>query len=154
MKVLFLDIDGVCNSRMFSAKQFAKGVGGFLGIDPAPAELVRDIIDKTGCKVVLSSTWRLSATEREKVRNQVCEFIDVTPDLPHNNKNHKDYRTHRGTEVQAWLDGHPEVKQYAILDDDSDFLPEQHLFQTTFMHGLNRKIADDVIKHLNIDQPT
>ena len=36
-----------------------------------------------------------------------------------------DRRTLRGEEIQDWLDNHPEVEDYAILDDDSDMLPEQ-----------------------------
>lgn len=31
----------------------------------------------------------------------------------------------RGEEIQEWLDNHPEVEDYAILDDDSDMLEEQ-----------------------------
>jgi len=31
----------------------------------------------------------------------------------------------RGEEIKDWLDNHPEVVDYAILDDDSDMLPEQ-----------------------------
>ena len=36
-----------------------------------------------------------------------------------------DRRKLRGQEIQEWLDQHPEVEDYAILDDDSDMLPEQ-----------------------------
>jgi hypothetical protein len=36
-----------------------------------------------------------------------------------------DRKTLRGEEIQEWLDDHPEVEDYAILDDDSDMLPEQ-----------------------------
>lgn len=31
----------------------------------------------------------------------------------------------RGTEIQEWLDHHPEVIDYAIIDDDSDMLEHQ-----------------------------
>jgi hypothetical protein len=31
----------------------------------------------------------------------------------------------RGEEIKEWLDNHPEVEDYAILDDDSDMLPNQ-----------------------------
>jgi hypothetical protein len=31
----------------------------------------------------------------------------------------------RGEEIKAWLHQHPEVTRYAIVDDDSDMLPEQ-----------------------------
>ncbi len=36
-----------------------------------------------------------------------------------------DRKTLRGEEIQEWLDNHPEVEDYVILDDDSDMLPEQ-----------------------------
>lgn len=135
MRVLFLDIDGVCNSERY-AKERAKG--GMLDIDPVAAARVNRIIDATGCAVVLSSTWRLSEDLREQVRKNVCEFIDVTADYPGKK---------RGIEVQVWLNQHPAVRQYAILDDDDDFLPGQHLFDTTFAEGLTDDIADQVIKH-------
>ena len=35
------------------------------------------------------------------------------------------HKTLRGEEIKDWLDNHPEVEDYAILDDDSDMLPEQ-----------------------------
>ena len=31
----------------------------------------------------------------------------------------------RGDEIAAWLTAHPKVKEWAIVDDDSDMLPEQ-----------------------------
>jgi hypothetical protein len=34
-------------------------------------------------------------------------------------------KTLRGEEIKEWLDKHPEVEDYAILDDDSDMLEEQ-----------------------------
>lgn len=57
----------------------------------------------------------------------------------------------RGHEIQAWLDKHPEVEKYAILDDDSDMLPEQmpNFFKTTFQNGLLEETMYKVIKHLN-----
>lgn len=36
-----------------------------------------------------------------------------------------DRKTLRGEEIKEWLDKHPEVTDYAILDDDSDMLEEQ-----------------------------
>src|SRR3546814_6841131 len=44
----------------------------------------------------------------------------------------------RGGEIAEWLSRHPEVSVYAIVDDDSDMLPEQrHAFvQTRFEDGI------------------
>ena len=138
MKVLFLDIDGVCNSLNYAMRN---GMNLWHKTDPDAVKLVRDIIDQTGCKVVLSSSWRLAKESRDVVRRDVCEFIDVTPSL----------RGKRGYEVKRWLDDHPEVTNYAILDDDSDFLEGQPLFKTSFNTGLNKAIANQVIIHLNKD---
>lgn len=142
MKVLFLDIDGVCNSGAW-AKQ---GNSMWHGTDPAAVALVRRIIAETGCKVVLSSTWRLYPEARAVVKRDVCNFIDYTVDLQRGAKRGV---VARGEEVKLWLDSHPEVTQYAILDDDSDFLPDQWLFKTTFMQGITEDIAQAVIDHLN-----
>lgn len=147
MKILFLDIDGVCNSAQYARKLYEeRGHGGLIGIDPVPTKLVHRIIEETGCKVVLSSTWRLYEGAREQVRNEVCEFIDVTAD---HQRGAKWGAAPRGGEVREWLNAHPEVERYAILDDNSDFYADQYLFLTTWERGLTPEIADKVIAHLN-----
>lgn len=135
MKVLFLDIDGVVNC--VSTRQRHRG---FIGIDPLLAFIVGKIQLDTDCHVVLSSAWRLHPDGREEVRKQVCDVIDVTPDLPNGI---------RGLEIQAWLTEHPGVTRYAILDDNDDFLPDQKLFQTTWQTGITEEIATQVTEYLN-----
>lgn len=142
MKVLFLDIDGVCNSRKFAEA----GNSLWNNTDPAAVKLVRRIIDETKCSVVLSSTWRMYPDSRKAVKEQVCHYIDCTKDMQAGAKRGV---VERGIEVQEWLDRHPEVTAYAILDDDADFLPNQWLFKTTFDEGITEEIAQAVIDHLN-----
>lgn len=142
MKVLFLDIDGVCNSRKFAEA----GNSLWNNTDPAAVKLVRRIIDETKCSVVLSSTWRMYPDSRKAVKEQVCDYIDCTIDMQAGEKRGV---VERGLEVQEWLDRHPEVTHYAILDDDADFLPGQWLFKTTFNEGITEEIAQAVIDHLN-----
>ena len=138
-KILFLDIDGVVNSE----KTFQRHRGA-IGIDPYMAFLVGKIQLDTDCDVVLSSSWRYGNKELlDEVRKQVVDFIDVTPDVEGNMV--------RGKEIQAWLDKHPKVKRYAILDDDSDMLSEQrpNFFQTSWKTGITDEIAKQVTEHLN-----
>lgn len=143
MLVLFLDIDGVVNCA--STKNRFRG---FLGIDKNKAELVRKIVNETGCSVVLSSTWRLDDISRDHVRKNVCDFIDVTGDL-----SGTEFRGSRGEEIRQWIIKHPDVTRSAILDDDSDFYADQPLFKTRFIgDGLTPEIADLVIKYLNISK--
>lgn len=138
MKVLFLDIDGVVNCAKTTQRH-----RGTIGIDPVMAFMVGKIQLDTGCEVVLSSTWRLWDYTRAEVRKQVVKFIDCTPQIP---------AAPRGAEIQDWLDRHPEVTHYAILDDDSDMLPKQfdHFFKTSWQTGLTEEIAEAVTKHLNL----
>ncbi len=137
MKILFLDIDGVVNSA--STQQRHRGV---IGIDPYMAFLVGKIIMYTGCSVVLSSSWRFSKEGVKEVEKQVGKIHDKTG---------REKTGFRGDEVKAWLDDHPEVTRYAILDDDSDFHPDQKLFKTEWKTGLTEEITKEVIDYLNED---
>jgi len=134
MKVLFLDIDGVVNSR--DSTNFKDSLWP---LDPYKAFLVGKIQLETGCKVVLSSSWRHHPDGVREVEKRIVRIIDTTPTL----------LDKRGQEVSAWLSEHPEVTRYAILDDDSDFFEDQPLFKTTFESGLTDEIAESVIEHLN-----
>lgn len=143
IKILFLDIDGVCNHQKTRERQ---GNTKMIGINPAMADRVRRIIKETGCRVVLSSSWRLFPDSMKWAEQNVCKFYDVTADL---NRGAVWGMIYRGFEIKEWLGRHPGVKKYAILDDNSDFLWGQHLFLTTWQEGLTDEIADKVIEHLN-----
>lgn len=132
MKVLFLDIDGVVNSR--STTDFKNNLWP---VDNYMAFLVGKIQLDTGCLVVLSSSWRHHPDGVAAAR-KIVAIEDVTPSLS----------GIRGDEINAWLSKYS-VERYAILDDDSDFYPDQPLFKTTFEHGLTKEIAEQVTKYLN-----
>lgn len=144
MKVLFLDIDGVVNCARTTQRH-----RGFIGIDPYMAFLVGKIQLDTDCKVVLSSTWRVGKDSRDEVRQQVVDFIDVTPSSWYDKE--ANHHSTRGEEIQKWLDVHPEVTKYAILDDDSSMLENQlpNYFQTYWTKGITEEIAKKVTEHLN-----
>ena len=175
MKVLFLDIDGVLNSenwlgyRLYCIKNnMFNEVINFVNTnderikyklsmidDRAIANLNR-IIEETGCKVVLSSSWR-SSIESENIFTQNLlklkgfkyEFYDVTPRLWFS-----DFSIRRGEEIKFWLDKESEkheIESFVILDDDSDMLPEQ---MNNFIHvdgqvGLTDRDVLTAIKILN-----
>jgi hypothetical protein len=138
MKILFLDIDGVCNKK----DTFTKDPKDFFPIDTYMAFLVGKIKLHTGCEVVLSSSWRHSPYGVDIVQRRIVPILDTTSDSEDGI---------RGEEIQEWLDENPEVEKYAILDDDDDILDEQeeNFFQTDFETGLTDETALKVIKHLN-----
>ena len=54
MKLIFLDVDGVLNS----IETRDKAPSGVIGIEDSKVALLKQLVDKTGAKVVLTSTWK------------------------------------------------------------------------------------------------
>jgi hypothetical protein len=135
-KILFLDIDGVVNSRLTT--DFKE----LYPLDPYMAFLVGKIQLDTGCEVILSSSWRHHPGGVAAVDKHIVKVSGITPTLGNT----------RGDEIREWLRKNPEVTKYAILDDDSDFYPDQPLFKTTFETGLTDEIAKQVTNYLNKEE--
>jgi hypothetical protein len=143
MNVVFLDVDGVLNSeRSFLAggarvKQYTLDNPDDpywlkitrCTIDPVAIDLVNRICDKCDAKLVISSTHRKHFKDADDKLALMQDYfyklglrrnlvIGWTESL----------HTIRGIEIQEWLERHPEVNNYVILDDSSDMLPEQMEF--------------------------
>jgi HAD domain in Swiss Army Knife RNA repair proteins len=80
---------------------------------------------------------------RSEVDRQVLPCFDVTPVFD-------EADDVRGYEIQAWLELHPEVDRYAILDDDTDFLEHRlpNFFHTSPNRGITQRLADKIVAHL------
>lgn len=136
MKVLFLDIDGVLNSH-----RTAYAFGGFPfdvekhrhRFDEVAIALVRNVVTAAGAQIVLSSSWRNDKDWERIGPGLGLTIMDRTPTLPGK----------RGEEIAVWLQAHPEVESYVILDDDGDMLDEQRerFVQTTHEDGLTYELA-------------
>lgn len=148
MKIIFLDIDGVLNVIGTGHDEFGQTFHKHF------EDNLREIIDATGAKIVISSTWRMSGLKvmqtMWEMRDLPGEVIDITPCL----------RVGRGEEIAEWLRENP-VSSYCILDDDSDMLPEQmgnfvkcsnnqdHEDCVDIGYGLTKKCAEKAIAILN-----
>ena len=155
MKVIFLDLDGVLNVQSQERDKYGSLFHQNL------VDNLKRIIDETDAKIVISSTWRHSGLsvmqDMWKSRNLPGEVIDITIDLW--SKDFKDVS--RGEEIQHWLDIHTGIQSYVIIDDDTDFLPNQlnNFVQTSdnqdhtdfydIGYGLTVECADQAIKILN-----
>jgi hypothetical protein len=139
-KVLFLDIDGVLNSRRTCEAFGSPLKGGFPHgfdavnmalFDHAAIGLIRKLCETTGASICLSSSWRIIHTVHECANGLDMPIFDRTPSLNWNGRT-------RGDEIAAWLADHPEVTTYAIVNDDSDMLEsqKQYFVQTDFKEGL------------------
>lgn len=151
MKVIFLDIDGVMAST-----RSCVALGGYPHpprddwhfFDPVAIGLLSRVVRKTGAVCVLSSTWRgfidgtlqLSQTLRVPI-------IDKTRWTIGHEK--------RGLQIQDWLDAHPQVEAWAILDDDSDMLEHQmdRFVKVDYEEGLSYANHNQLIDLLGYIDP-
>ena len=109
---------------------------------------LKKIVEATDAEIVLSSSWRWYKETRDKIHYQLrlkgIDFVDTTP-------RETDITMSRGAEIKAWLDNHPEVEKFVILDDDElqieEYLP--YHVKTNFKYGLTREKAAEAIKILN-----
>lgn len=188
MKILFLDCDGVINNDQpltawiekygdtkESKEAFSQAYcvhDGFDGyVVPYLVDRVKDVCNKTDCRIVWSSAWRQNYYRRNTDSGEF-EFdyhtvkqlwvakgfpaerlIDCTPC---ENMSRYSY-VPRGVEIQMWLDSKKkflQVGRCAIFDDDEDAIvgvddPNVKFFQTSFSLGLTEEIAAEAIEWLN-----
>lgn len=143
MKVLFLDIDGVLNSRrsQMAFGAYPHDFSNMQQFDLVAVGLIRRLCRVTDCSVVLSSDWRYYTTAHLAANALDLPIMDVTPQL----------NGTRGLEINAWLSAHPEVTRFAIVDDISQFMDSQRPFfvQTDDAFGLTLRDYSDLLAILN-----
>lgn len=153
--MLFLDFDGVLNRLGVDYNTPHRQEGSLLiHSEPELVFRLNNIVDKTECRLVLSSAWRHIPKWRAtmKANGIVFPFWDKTPKYADAKKlgvSNNDLI--RGHNIKEWLMDHGSVKRYAIVDDLSEMLVEQqpNLFRTKTHVGLTQEIADAITKHLS-----
>jgi len=167
-KIIFLDIDGVLNPTMY---MMALGKMWKLSCNQIKSrdyyghlffyqncDALKKIIDETGAKIVMSSTWRLAGLSEMKAlwkyRELSGDVIDVTPNEIEVVKSGgaKFYdEVCRGQEIQLWLDKNEFKGNYVIIDDTQDMLKSQDDFfvRTHSSVGLTMSDAEMAIRILN-----
>jgi hypothetical protein len=134
MKAIFLDIDGVLNcDKTPNPRKFPYVVDKNLLVR------FRKLVQATGAKVILSSTWRVDPIGLLAAKHYQVPFDDVCPDMP---------GAPRCEELLTWLRQHPEVIRYVVLDDDDDCLDELPLFQPSAKTGLTDEVAKGIEEFL------
>lgn len=135
--VVFLDIDGVLNSRDWFAglTRRVESVGVWDGawadqLDPACVDRLSRIVESTGADVVVSSSWRevmplSQLAVHLRARGFIGDVIDCTP-----------ITGDRCEEIRAWLAANPDVDRYVILDDDPRAGGPDHHVKTEWATGL------------------
>ena len=154
MKIIFCDVDGVLNEDTTPTRTKSR----VIFIDEEKLLRLKRIVDATGAKIVLSSTWRYDRDDpkyngdflelREAFQSAGLDFYDFTPVDA--------IGIRRGMEIKAWLGLHPEVERYIILDDELFDFEERgllpRLVKSDFAYGgLTDELAQEAIVLLKED---
>jgi len=152
MRVIFLDVDGVLNSNQSGF--------GMNKVDPQMVARLEKLVQATGAKIVISSSWR-SIFSLNQIKGLLRQMgaptashavIDRTPVGEGN----------RGQEIQEWLELDPErakvnpahegVQAYVILDDTNEMTPQQqpNMVQTNPQFGLTDADVAEAISILRM----
>lgn len=151
MKLIFLDVDGVLNNNKTRTVTF----DGWCFVDDYLVKRLKRIVDATGARIVLSSTWRIGWNREDESKNEVyfnqlrdklkeygMEIWDALP-LP--------LRPHRHYSISLWFEQHKDidVESFVILDDWKDMgIYRDHLLWIDSIDGLTDQDVEDAIKML------
>lgn len=151
MKIIFLDIDGVLNSDEYFDKIKNLNIEGIQNkVEVEKIKLLKQAIDITGAKVVLTSSWRYR-TNAKYLKELLLEY-DIIPDsTPYLNNR-------RGLEIKEWLEEHSDIENFVILDDEVSSTYDEYLLERlikisngnggNFGEGLQEKDVKEIVKRL------
>lgn len=127
MKIIFLDVDGVLNSQNYLLNSNNKISNS---INPKKITLLKKLVDETNSNIVVTSAWRLS----KNFQIHALKIQDETELI----------RGKRGEEIKLYLQKHPNIDNFVILDDeifkDYDDYLLKHLVKTSFyIDGLTKE---------------
>ena len=155
MKIIFLDIDGVLNSSKYEPKTINNQ---FRFIDETRMPLLKEIVDKTGAQIVLSSTWRdcwnkdynLCDNDGKYLTNLFKKYgltiLDTTLVTPNYYQ--------RPKEISVYIaDAKYNIENYVVIDDD-EFDWGYHSDRVVKTnprndYGLNENLTQKAISILN-----
>ena len=115
MKIIFLDIDGVLNSRRYDVHR-KENEGN---IDVTRLVILKQLIEKTNARIILTSSWRChwdpngentDETGKELIETFARYGIELYGKTPQINDD-------RAEEIRVWLNGHSDVDGFVIFDD-------------------------------------
>lgn len=159
MKVIFLDFDGVITTYDSKWK-----------INMYKINIINDICDKTDAKIVVTSTWRMGYHDDVYECHELLKRYFIKHNYLDNFKDTFDKFISniigmtecigglRGDEIKSYMNEHPEVENYVIIDDDSDMCDYQlcNFIQTDTYDGITErdaKLCVDILNGIKILNP-
>ena len=131
---VFLDIDGVLNTRT----TVKRTPDGYIGIDDARVKILAKAIEKCGGgDIVLSSDWKKLDKNHDDYRYLVSKLGQCGLEISDHTID-RDWK--RGQGVKEYLELHPEIEEFVILDDQKfDFEHDKKIWERVLItNGIER----------------
>jgi hypothetical protein len=148
--VVFLDIDGVLNSKQWYAHDAASHDGISTererwehSIDPECVQRLNRILQQTGAVVIVSSSWRKTHALSEIV--SILESRGFSGEV--DGATSANGTLSRTEEIAEWLaENRPPVAAYVVIDDElTSALPAERVVSPSNQTGLTDKDVEQAI---------
>lgn len=142
MKVIFLDLDGVINSH------------AFYPIDPYCVNILKEIINQTKAKIVITSANKYPFQKKRTTYEQSSLYQNYILPLEQFQISIFDYtpniNSNRYQEITHHLKNHPNITEFVILEDEI-FFPKLngHQIFIDYGYGLTEEDIIPTIQILN-----
>lgn len=163
--VVVLDLDGVANHQRLYDANLARGT-------PTPPEgwidreciaRINTLCERTGARIVISSSWRTYETIRGqpvgglvgtvavlRACGLTAEVIGATPDHATPEQRERHQRADRWPEIHEWLAAHPEVGAWVVLDDSElPGVPAESFVRTDIAVGITDADVERAVRILS-----
>lgn len=153
MKVIFLDIDGVISTHD-SIMEAHRTQYEFSGMQSQANKINTELIknlkqlqDIMGAKIVISSAWRYS-WHIDELRWFLYNRGEILPESVIATTLYRDDGS-RGLEIKEYLELHPEITDFIILDDDQDIEDAPELvprwIRTKYEEGFTKEMLEKAL---------
>ena len=114
MRKVYLDIDGVLNY----CRTESRAPCGCIGVDNDKIERLRNIVDATGAKIVLCSTWKSEWDSNPDLRTDTGEYLSkkLAKHGVHILDKTEDNITDRGAGINRWLNKCAKKPNWIVID--------------------------------------
>ena len=142
MKVIFLDFNGVLDT-----------FENMNEVDPTNLNILKEIIRETNAKIVISSSIKNSYFYCGKHNSTMKYFMKVLEENGIEIYGLTPWLEKRELEIKKYLEEHPEIEDYCIIDDDYYFESmKEHMIKLDHQwlgtNGLQDINKDNIIKIL------
>lgn len=133
MRILFLDVDGVMiPMRNYFTKKYR------YRFDPVAVEAVKAICERTGAEVVMSTAWNAKLLPLFHILHGTGIPL-YGGNEPGNWQWYTPYPEAGCSKIQGverWIEAHPDVLDWCILDDDPDLYSNVRVVPVTAEFGI------------------